>query len=692
MPRAGEQIGPYTLVNKLGRGAFGVVWLAERRTQITTTNAALKIPLDDDIDLNEIKQEADLWVRASGHPNVLPIIEADIYDDQIIIASEYAPDGSLTAWLNKRGGKAPNIETAVEIVCGILAGLEHLHARNIIHRDLKPANILFQSDTPRLADFGISRVLKSTSQSSIVAGTPAYMAPEAFDGKRNEQTDVWSIGVIFYLLLAGRLPFPQADITSLVGAILTRNPEPLPLSVPAPYQEIIARALAKDPRQRFKSAAEMRAALRNPRETNPNIERERNTFTARPSPANTIPPQSFHSQPEKKSNAPRLIYAVTGLLAVFIVVVGIILLTQFGKSSNNAAEIFTNQAPNSSMIRDSARAISKPTISTPRCLISNPSGSCWTNNPPTSSSCAGLNTPKPSANISSDGLSCTLIIPANVKQGTKAEDSSGRQLRLKKGDEFEVESEGNVGFSSDHPCVTPEGMRGWHDPYVDSPFTQNVGGLEFSISSLQSDRYFAGSYYRGRSETDGVPIFRVIDRLTGYNGIGSFRVTVRKLANVGSNKPSSSTREINSKADNPSPINIPLDKYTSANWSEGGPEIDIMNDRPPYLWAAGAGHITFQPSLPETKKSLVITAHLSSELNNRTSTNSSDSSDVILVVNGQEQGMQNVIPDNLIGIEYQWVVPNDALQAGKNEITFKVGKGRYKNGLAIYRPIQLRFQ
>jgi serine/threonine protein kinase len=87
MFRPGDQIGPYTLVNKLGKGAFGVVWLAERRTQITTTTAAIKIPFDEDIDIEKIKNEADVWVRASGHPNVLPIIEADIYGEHIIIAS-----------------------------------------------------------------------------------------------------------------------------------------------------------------------------------------------------------------------------------------------------------------------------------------------------------------------------------------------------------------------------------------------------------------------------------------------------------------------------------------------------------------------------------------------------------------------------------------------------------------------------
>src|ERR1043165_8105281 len=99
MFRAGDPIVPSTLIDKIGRGAFGVVWLAERRTTITTTKVALKMPLDEDINLDAIRQEANLWVHASGHPNILPIIEADFYDDQVIIVSEYAPDGSLDDWL-----------------------------------------------------------------------------------------------------------------------------------------------------------------------------------------------------------------------------------------------------------------------------------------------------------------------------------------------------------------------------------------------------------------------------------------------------------------------------------------------------------------------------------------------------------------------------------------------------------------
>jgi len=258
MFHSGDQIGPYTLVNRLGGGAFGIVWLAERRTQIATTRVAIKIPLDDDVDLEVIRREASLWVKASGHPNVLPIIEADVYDGQVVIVSEYAPDGSLAGWLTRNGGKAPSIKIAIDMELGILAGLEHLHSQYIIHRDLKPPNLLLQGQIPRLADFGISRVLKSTSHSSKAVGTPAYMAPEAFDAKRNEQTDIWSAGVILYQMLSGTPPFPQTDMASLIAAILNREPAPLPNFIPKALREIVYRSLMKDVTRRYSSATEMR--------------------------------------------------------------------------------------------------------------------------------------------------------------------------------------------------------------------------------------------------------------------------------------------------------------------------------------------------------------------------------------------------------------------------------------------------
>lgn len=260
MFQTGQEIGIYTLVKRIGRGGFGEVWLAERRAKFVTTKVAVKLPLEEQIDTEAVKSEAVLWEQASGHPNVLPIIDADEYDGQIVIVSEYAPDGSLEDLLQK--GILPT-RKAVELIIGILSGLEFLHSRKIIHRDIKPANILLQGETPRLADFGISRVMKTTNVSVNMSGTPSYMAPEAFDRKRTTQTDIWSVGVILYQMLKGSLPFPYSNITDLLGAIIMSEPESLPESVPENLRQIVLKALAKNLETRYSTAAEMRDDLAN---------------------------------------------------------------------------------------------------------------------------------------------------------------------------------------------------------------------------------------------------------------------------------------------------------------------------------------------------------------------------------------------------------------------------------------------
>ncbi len=261
MPKAKDRIGPYELARKLGEGGFGEVWLAQDTSGSSPREIALKIPLKEDIELDALLQEATLWARATGHINVLGFLAARVFDGQVVLVSEYAPDGSLKDWLEQHGGRAPSIAAAVEMTLGILAGLEHLHARNIIHRDIKPDNVLLLVQTPRLADFGISRVLKTTHRSSATAGTPAYMAPEAFNRIRNQQTDLWSVGVILYQMLSGRLPFEGEDIAELYGAIRNETLKPLPNEVPAWLRQVVAKALAKDTALRFQTTEEMRSTL-----------------------------------------------------------------------------------------------------------------------------------------------------------------------------------------------------------------------------------------------------------------------------------------------------------------------------------------------------------------------------------------------------------------------------------------------
>lgn len=260
MFNVGQQIGVYSLIRKLGKGGFGEVWLAERRSRFVTVKVAVKLPLDEQVDHEAIRQEATLWEQASGHPNILPIIDADDYDGQIVIVSEYAPDGTLAEKLNAEGKL--RISQAVEMTIGILDGLNFLHSKRIIHRDIKPQNILLQGDTPRLADFGISRAMQTTESSSMIVGTDAYMSPESFEGKRNVQTDIWSVGVVFYQMLKGSLPFSQQHPSERMFAILMKDFDPLPDSIPQNLKTIISKALAKSTSERYQTASAMREALR----------------------------------------------------------------------------------------------------------------------------------------------------------------------------------------------------------------------------------------------------------------------------------------------------------------------------------------------------------------------------------------------------------------------------------------------
>ena len=248
----GQQIGSYTLLRKLGKGGFGEVWLAETEGEFF----AIKLPHKDQVDGKSITQEIGLWTLCGKHPNVMPLIGARNFNGQIAIISEYAPDGSLEDLL-KAKGKLSETE-AVFMTFGIINGLCHLHESGIIHRDLKPANILLDGKTPRLTDFGISRIISADSLSETISGTWAYMAPESFDGKRNIQTDIWSVGVILYRMLTGNLPFPQKEQTALIGAIVMTEPNNKEIGLD--LRKVLSTSLAKNPSERYKTSELMKNA------------------------------------------------------------------------------------------------------------------------------------------------------------------------------------------------------------------------------------------------------------------------------------------------------------------------------------------------------------------------------------------------------------------------------------------------
>ncbi len=257
---AGTSIGPYRLDRLLGRGTFGEVWLASRAGALATTMIALKIPIRHPGFLELVRAEAQAWTRASGHPNIVSIFEADILDGQIVIASEFIDGGSLKDLIQSR---PISINEAVSFCIGILTGLEYLHGRQILHRDLKPANVMIQAGIAKLTDFGLAKATDDELSAHVLAGTPAYMAPEAFQGQQSVASDLWSVAIILYELLIGETPFQSDRLIDLIHDICNAQPITLTHEIPTSLKEILRVGLIKDPNARFKSAAQMRARLVN---------------------------------------------------------------------------------------------------------------------------------------------------------------------------------------------------------------------------------------------------------------------------------------------------------------------------------------------------------------------------------------------------------------------------------------------
>lgn len=272
--REGESFAGYRIQRAIGSGSYGRVYHAEEiADEVIAADVALKVPHDQDADKERLRREARVWVACSHHPNIARLQRAAFCDGLFYMASEYVPGGTLRQRIGMQPGK-PQLRQrkALEITFGVLKALEHLHTPRvlmdgqeehaIIHRDLKPENILMQEDTPKVTDFGVSATLRSSQGVVSSAGTIAYRAPETFSNRMDMRSDIWSAAVVFYEMLSGRLPFwAENNDAATMHAILQTPLPPLPTCVPEIVQQVVYKALIKDPSRRYGSAKEMREAL-----------------------------------------------------------------------------------------------------------------------------------------------------------------------------------------------------------------------------------------------------------------------------------------------------------------------------------------------------------------------------------------------------------------------------------------------
>lgn len=273
MAGVGDSIGSYRLVAELDCGTFGCVYRGEHIIFSDDPVVAVKllhVHLGSQKERERFIQEARL-LKKLKHPYILPIVGAGIHEGSLYLLLEYAPNGSLKGHL--KPGKPLPVEEAVRILSQVGEALQHAHEQNIVHRDLKPANMLFNAnDEVLLADFGIA-VVQEKTQHVDTSGTPAYMAPEQFQGEVSKKSDQYALGCIAYELFTGQKPFPlPADANWLAWGYKHTTEQPvaprhLNPNLPAHIEQAILKAMAKERTKRHADVSAFIAALRAPQKT-----------------------------------------------------------------------------------------------------------------------------------------------------------------------------------------------------------------------------------------------------------------------------------------------------------------------------------------------------------------------------------------------------------------------------------------
>ncbi len=255
-----SKIGRYEIESELTQGGMGVIILAKDpyiQRQVVVKVLMYSRTLDE-VYRDFFQREAEV-IAALEHPCIVPIYDFGWHGQQPYIVMRYMSGGSLQDRLNK--GEIKLSEMA-HILKRVAEALDAAHAKNIIHRDIKPSNILFDSTGEAfLSDFGIATSQAITDDDGEwLVGTPAYMSPEQARGtKVDGRSDVYALGVTLYRLLTGQLPFSSDSETSLINAHVDR---PIPdvrnvkANIPSVWQEVISRAMAKDPQDRYASAGD----------------------------------------------------------------------------------------------------------------------------------------------------------------------------------------------------------------------------------------------------------------------------------------------------------------------------------------------------------------------------------------------------------------------------------------------------
>jgi len=261
-----KNLGRYQITGTLGKGAMGLVYKGVDPA-INRPVALKTIRLDfvnDPEELAELKERLHREAQAAGklsHPNIVTIYDVGSEGHLQYIAMECLEGQTLEHMIKKK--VKFNYRIIAQILIQICTALDYAHSQGIVHRDIKPANIMVLSDYRiKVMDFGIARIdSNSMTKTGIAMGTPNYISPEQLKGLKTDlRADIFSLGVVMYEMLLGRRPFKGENITSLIYAILNKEPEKpsnINPQIPLLFDHIIEKALKKNPQERYQKATEL---------------------------------------------------------------------------------------------------------------------------------------------------------------------------------------------------------------------------------------------------------------------------------------------------------------------------------------------------------------------------------------------------------------------------------------------------
>jgi len=261
-----RSLGPYTLLNQIGRGSYGAVYLAHHRQ--SGSRVALKVLLGtpDEETVLRFRREAAITARLQN-PAIVRTFDVGRDGRYHYYAMEHCPGPTLKERL--RQGPLPSLEAAA-LVAKLARAVAEAHQWGVIHRDLKPSNVILSEPdgAPKIADFGLARdyAQERLTHTGDLLGTPAYMAPEQFRGETtlDHRVDIYALGVLLYQLLTGHTPYKAATLPELAGLVeagQARRPREHDAQIPERLEAICLRAMHPDPGKRFLTASSLADAL-----------------------------------------------------------------------------------------------------------------------------------------------------------------------------------------------------------------------------------------------------------------------------------------------------------------------------------------------------------------------------------------------------------------------------------------------